>query len=165
MEAEVDPAAAAPEDPGDTMWWLSRRRFARGLDPDRIRRAIEAAEQGTSGEIVVSVAPIFLRSVQKAAELAFARLGVSRTRERNGVLFFIVPGRRQFAILGDVGIHQKVGVDFWQAVAQAVSRRFHAGDLNGGLVEGIEEVGRQLAQHFPGRGAADVNELRDEPDI
>jgi uncharacterized membrane protein len=147
------------------MWWLTRKHFARRFDPDRVKAAIADAERRTSGEIVVSVAPFFLGSVQRAAERAFARLAVSRTRERNGVLFFIVPGRRQFAVLGDVGIHQKVGADFWTAVAQAVSRRFRAGDLNGGIVEGIAEVGRRLAEHFPYDRSGDVNELPDAPDV
>jgi uncharacterized membrane protein len=147
------------------MWWLSRTHLARRLDHERVKRAIEAAERQTSGEIVVSVAPFFLGSVQRAAERAFARLAVSRTRERNGVLFFIVPGRRQFVILGDVGIHEKVGPDCWEAVAQAVAHRFRAGDLDGGIGDGIEEVGRRLAEHFPHDRARDVNELPDEPQV
>ena len=147
------------------MWWLSRRRLARRFDHDRVKRAIEEAERKTSGEIVVSVAPYFLGSVQRAADRAFARLGISRTRHRNGVLFFIVPGRRQFVVLGDMAIHQKVGPSFWEEVAQAVSRRFGTGDMNGGLVDGIEEVGRRLAEYFPYDRAGDVNELSDEPDV
>jgi uncharacterized membrane protein len=147
------------------MWWLRRTHLARRFDHQRVKGAIEEAERRTSGEIVVSVAPFFLGSVQRAADRAFTRLAVSRTRERNGVLFFIVPGRRQFVILGDVGIHAKVGPDFWQAVAQAVSYRLRAGDLNGGIVAGIEEVGRRLAEHFPYDRARDLNDLPDEPDI
>ena len=77
------------------------KRFARRIDRERIKRAIQHAERKTSGEIVVSVAPFFLGSVQRAADRAFVRLGVSRTRERNGVLIFVVPSRRSFVILGD----------------------------------------------------------------
>jgi uncharacterized membrane protein len=147
------------------MWWLSRRHFTRAFDSARVKRAIEEAEARTSGEIVVSVAPFFLGSVERAAERAFTRLAVSHTRDGNGVLFFIVPGRRQFVILGDVGIHARVGPDFWRAVADAVSRRFGEGDLNAGLTDGIAEVGRRLAEHFPHDRAHDVNELPDEPDV
>ena len=147
------------------MWWLSRKRLARHFDQARVRRSIEEAERRTSGEIVVSVAPYFLGNIQRAAERAFVRLGISQTRHRNGVFFFIVPGRRQFVVLGDVAIHRRVGPDFWEGVAHAVSQRFRTGDMSGGLVDGIQEVARRLAEHFPYDPAGDVNELSDEPAI
>lgn len=157
-------AAAEPEADGDGMWWLKRKRLTRALDRDRITRAIQEAERRTSGEVMVSVAPFFIGSVQRAADRAFGRLGVSRTKDRNGVLFFVVPSRRSFVVLGDEGIHRAVGQDFWQGVAQAVSQRIRQGDLTAGLVDGIGEVGRRLAHHFPRDAERDVNELPDEPD-
>lgn len=157
-------AAAAPADRGDAMWWLSRKHFARNFDHARVKRAIQEAERKTSAEIVVSVSPYFLGSVQRAAKRTFVRLGVARTHHRNGVLFFVVPGRRQFVVLGDVAIDQKLNPDFWEGVTRTVSRRFRDGDMNGGLVDGIEEVSRQLAERFP-RYEGDVNELPDEPDV
>lgn len=146
------------------MCWFTQKRLTRAVDRDRITRAIREAERRTSGEVMVSVAPFFIGSVQRAAERAFGRLGVSRTKQRNGVLFFVVPSRRSFVVLGDEGIHRAVGQDFWQAVAQAVSQRIRQGDLTAGLVDGIAEVGRRLAQHFPRDDERDVNELPDEPD-
>ena len=147
------------------MWWLSPKRFARNFDRDRVKHAIEEAERQTSGEIVVSVSPYFLGSVRGAADRAFVRLGVARTHRRNGVLFFVVPGRRQFVVLGDLAIHEKLGPEFWEGVTRTVSRRFGAGDMNGGLVDGIQEVATRLADLFPRDGAGDVNELPDEPDV
>jgi len=84
-------AAAAQEGPGDMMWWLNRTRLARSFDHDRIKRAIEDAEQATSGTIVVSVAPYFIGSVRRAAEIAFKRLGVVQSQHRNGVLSSLSP--------------------------------------------------------------------------
>ena len=66
------------------------------------------------------------------------------TRDRNGILFFIVPSRRAFAIIGDEGIHQKVGQDFWNKLAAAMSKDFMNGKFNEGLVAGIAECGRLL---------------------
>jgi uncharacterized membrane protein len=137
---------------------------SRALDPERVRAAIEAAERGTSGEIVVSVARFFWGSVEHAARRAFDRLGVARTRERNGVLVFVVPARRRFVVLGDEGIHAKVGQAFWEAVVAAIAERLRAGDLTGGIVHGVETLGAQLARHFPPR-ADDANELPDQPDV
>ena len=142
-----------------------RPAFTRRVDRERVKQAIEQAERRTSGEIVVSVSPFFWGSVQRAAERAFARLGVSRTNDRNGVLIFIVPSRRQFVVLGDQGIHARVGQAFWDGVAEALSVRFRADDITGALLDGIDRIGRELAAHFPYQGARDVDELSNEPDF
>jgi len=147
------------------MWLLTRRQFLRHIDLPRVEEALRAAEQRTSGEIRVSLAPLFWGNVHRAAEQAFERLGMTATRERNGVLLFVVPARRQFAVLGDAGIHAKVGQDFWERVARVLGEHFRTGDFTGGLVEGIHELGGQLAAHFPFQGARDVNELPDEIDL
>lgn len=135
--------------------------FARRVDPVRVIRAIAEAEKRTSGEIVVSVAPFFIGSVDRAAERAFVRIGVARTRDRNGVLFFVVPSRRVLVVLGDDGIHARVGQPFWEQLVKTVTSRFADGDPTGGLVAGIDEVGRQLAAFFPYDPATDRNELPD----
>ena len=144
---------------------LTRGRFARQVDQARVTQAIQAAERLTSGEIVVSVSTFFWGSVQRAAEMTFERLGIRRTSERNGVLLFIVPSRRQFVLLGDEGIHAKVGQAFWDEAAAAISARFRAGDMTGALVDGVERIGAQLAAHFPHQGERDVNELPDAVDF
>lgn len=144
---------------------LSRRELSRAVDADRVRAAIQAAERRTSGEIRVSVSIFFWGDVRKVAEAAFDRLGMTATKDRNGVLFFVVPSRRRFVVLGDVGIHEKVGQEFWDAVAAAVSEKFRARDFTGGLVAGIEAVGERLAEHFPHAGERDVNELPDGVDF
>jgi uncharacterized membrane protein len=144
---------------------MHRRRFRRLVDADAVQRAIEAAETRTSGEIRVSVSTFFWGSVRRAAEKAFVRLGMTATTERNGVLFFVVPSRRRFVVLGDEGIHAEVGQAFWERVAAAVADKFRAGDFTGGLVSGVEEAGRRLAEHFPHQGDRDVNELPDEVDF
>jgi uncharacterized membrane protein len=145
--------------------FAARNRLLRAIDKGRVEAAIREAERQTSGEVVVSVAPWFWGSVRKAADRAFARLGVARTKDHNGILFFVVPGRRTFVVLGDSGIHARVGPEFWQKVADAVSERFRASDFTGGLVLGIETVGRELATHFPYDGATDRNELPDDVDF
>ena len=138
-------------------------RLSRYVDDKRIVHAIEAAERGSSGEIRVSIAPHFWGGVRKAAEKAFERMGMTRTADRNGVLIFVVPSRREFAILGDVAIHEKVGQEFWDRVGAAMSARMRSGDLTDGIVHGIEEAGRELAAHFPPRDDAH-DELPDRVD-
>ena len=144
---------------------MTRRQLLKSIDSEQVKTAITHAEDQTSGEIVVSVAPFFWGSVEKAARLAFVRLGVTQTKARNGVLFFIVPSRRSFAVLGDQGIHEKVGQEFWNDVAAHLTESFREGNYTEGLVRGIAEVGRQLAAHFPYDPSTDVNELSDDVDF
>ena len=144
---------------------ITRRQLLRAIDKERIKTAIIEGEQRTSGEICVSVSPFFWGSIDQAAKKAFARLGMTRTRLRNGVLFFVVPARRKFVILGDTGIHEKVGQEFWHRVAAVVSEQFRGGKFTEGLVRGIGEVADQLAEHFPYDAATDVDELPDDVDF
>ncbi len=144
---------------------LTQRGLLARIDTARVEAAIRASEARTSGEVRVSVAPFFWGNVQRAAERAFERLGMTATRERNGVLLFVVPARRRLVVLGDAGIHTRVGPEFWDRVAQAVAQRFRVGDFTGGLEAGIASVGTQLAEHFPFEGPQDRNELPDTVDF
>lgn len=169
-EAEECREAAAHRGGGNVMGSNSvlhfiRRRLLRDFDAAAIEKAIEETERETSAEIRVSISPFFWGSIEPVARRAFHRLGMTATRHRNGVLFFVVPSRRKFIVLGDEGIHQKVGQEFWEQVARAVSERFRAGDQSGGLIHGIQEVGKQLAKHFPSEPGQDKNELPNKIDV
>ncbi|MBN2369224.1 MAG: TPM domain-containing protein [Vicinamibacteria bacterium] len=148
----------------DNVLW-TKKRLLRTIDVKRVQDAIVQAERLTSGEIRVSVARFFWGDIRKVAWRAFERLGMVRTAQRNGVLFFIVPSRRRFVVIGDEGIHEKVGSDFWGKVVLAVSSKFRSGDFTGGLVEGIATVGHELAAYFPYDAASDRNELPDAVDF
>jgi uncharacterized membrane protein len=135
------------------------------VDAERVEQAIREAGRATSGEIRVSVARFFWGDVEKVAGKAFRRLGMESTSERNGVLIFLVPGRKRFAVLGDSAIHAKVGQAFWEDVAACLSAHFSRGDFTEGLVEGIRLVGERLAAHFPRASAADQDELPEDVDF
>ncbi|HEY7992693.1 MAG TPA: TPM domain-containing protein [Candidatus Eremiobacteraceae bacterium] len=130
------------------------KRPVRNIDPERVVRAIVDAERNTTGQIRVSIAAPPWGSVRNAAERAFARLEMTRTPQRNGVLIFVVPARREFVILGDVAIHERVGQEFWERVASAMSERIRSGDLTDGIVHGVEASGVELAAHFPPDGGS-----------
>lgn len=131
------------------------------IDHDRVTAAIRAAELRTSGEIRVVLARHEVENPVAAAQGHFERLGMTRTAERNGVLVFIAPRSRNFAVIGDTGIHEKCGDGFWTDLAAAMTDHFKRGDFTGGLVHGIERAGELLAGHFPHQ-ANDRNELPDD---
>ncbi|MDD8015613.1 MAG: TPM domain-containing protein [Acidobacteriota bacterium] len=142
-----------------------RRKFLAAVDKAAVKKAIEEAERMTSGEIRVSVSTYFWGSTRRAAGRAFTRLGMAATRDRNGVLLFIVPSKRKFVILGDEGIHAKAGQEFWESLSSILSSAFKKGAFTEGLVSAIREAGRKLAAHFPCSPETDVNELSDDVDF
>jgi uncharacterized membrane protein len=146
------------------MAFLSQRKLLGIIDDDRVKAAIADAEKRTSGEIRVSVSRFFYGSARRAAERAFGRMKMRDTRDRNGILFFIVPSRRRFVVVGDEGIHARVGQEFWDGLVAAMADDFRQAKFNEGLIRGIAECGRLLAEHFPYQGARDVNELPDDID-
>lgn len=156
---------AAREDHGEAMLWLTRRKLQKLIDTEQVERTITAVELRTSAEIRVSITPWFWGSIDQAADRAFVRLGMTKTRERNGVLFFVVPSRRTFVVLGDGGIHARAGQAFWSKVASTLEDHFRRGEFTEGLVSGIVMAGEQLAAHFPYDPERDVNELPDEVQI
>ncbi|HET7291122.1 MAG TPA: TPM domain-containing protein [Vicinamibacteria bacterium] len=138
------------------------KSFLNQVDHDRIVAAIAAAEARSRGEIRVHASNRAVADAQKAATEQFERLGMAGTAERNGVLIYVAPLSRSFAIVGDSGIHERCGPDFWRDVAAAMEREFRAGKYTEGIVRGIERAGAALAENFPrGAGGADRNELPD----
>lgn len=139
------------------------KAFLGALDHERIVAAIREAESRSRGEVRVHVDRGEVKDAQQAAAAAFERLGMTATRERNGVLLFVAPRSQRFAILGDQGIHAKSGDAVWTAIAAAVAEAFRAGRFADGIVEAVRRVGDELERHFPRQaGRADVDELPNE---
>ncbi|MFN7119672.1 MAG: TPM domain-containing protein [Saprospiraceae bacterium] len=130
-------------------------------DEARIVQAIQDAEHNTSGEIRVHLEKKLEEDVLVEAQRVFTKLGMHQTAERNGVLIFIAPQHRKFAIIGDEGINQLVGEDFWAAERDIIQQHFRQGAYAEGICKAIEQVGEKLKAHFPYQ-TDDTNELSDE---
>lgn len=133
------------------------------IDHEAIVAAIRAAEARTAGEIRVVLARVGTDDPVAAAKRHFERLGMTRTALRNGVLIFVAPASRTFAVIGDTAIHEKCGDGFWTELTEAMTGHFRSGALTSGIVLAIERAGGLLASHFP-RQPDDRNELPDEVD-
>ena len=144
---------------------MTHEEFLSALDQQRIVNAIGDAEQRTSGEIRVHVQKrTGATDIRNLAERTFERLGMTKTAARNGVLLFIASEDRQFTILGDSGINEKVPAGFWDDVIANLTGRFKAGEFTDGIVDAIEAAGDHLQAYFP-RSESDVNELPNEIDV
>jgi uncharacterized membrane protein len=148
--------------PAWTRPWLAAADF------DAISRAIIEAEAGTSAEIRVHLERRVkhrrwgrrVEALQRAQRL-FTQLGMHRTLGRNGVLIYLALADRKLAIVGDEGIHTRVGDRSWQDVRDGMVERLRQGRAGEAIVTAVAEVGRLLARHFP-RRPDDVDELPPE---
>jgi uncharacterized membrane protein len=138
-----------------------KKRFFSKEEEKKIVEAIRSAESGTSGEVRVHFSSKLVNDVLTDAKLAFEKLGMHQTERRNGVLIYIVPSERQFAIVGDEGFHHIAGDDFWQSVKDKMQNFFKDSNFAEGMLIGLQEVGEILKHHFP-RQDNDKNELKDE---
>lgn len=118
------------------------------VDEKRILAVIEAAERETSGAIHVSVAKNVRGSTKRVAARVFRELGYAAPGSA-AVLFFVVPARRELAVIGGEAIHARVGDAYWQDLADAVAERVGKKGLTHALIHGIDEVTLELARHFP----------------
>ena len=124
-------------------------------------QAIARAELETSGEVRVHIDRECRGDVLDRAASVFTRLGMTQTRERNGVLFYLAIKPRKFAIIGDAGINQNVPEDFWESIKELMLEHFREGAFAKGLIAGIEKAGQELKAHFPWQ-KDDQNELTNE---
>ena len=126
-----------------------------------IKTAVKEAELNTSGEIRVHIEKDLKGDPLDRAAYLFERLDMHKTKERNGILFYLAVDSKKFAILGDAGINSKVPENFWDNIKDQMSENFKKGNFTEGLTTGIVLTGEQLKKHFPYQ-TDDVNELSDE---
>ena len=135
-------------------------------DLKSIADAISGVEGTTSGEVRVSIRQQRSSSekemkVEALARREFAELGMVNTRDRTGVLLFFLVETRQFYVLADAGIDEKVPDGTWQLIADLMSEHFSKQNFREGIVAGVQAIGKVLARHFP-RKADDTNELSNQ---
>ena len=144
---------------------MKAKHFVDALDHPRVTAAIVAAERATSGQIRVTVYHHPVEDAMAAARRQFTRLKMERTAGRNGVLIFLAPESRKFAVIGDQGIHERCGGDeYWQKVVGETMRPLlKESRYTDAIVAAVDEVGQVLAAHFPPDGTAGgSNELPDD---
>ncbi|MCW3461813.1 TPM domain-containing protein [Chitinophaga nivalis] len=142
---------------------FKRKEIFSEPEKHRLVEAIRIAERLTSGEIRLFVENhcTYVDPIERAKE-AFLSLNMEKTKQRNGVLVYVAIKDRQFAILGDQGIHEKVGDDFWLKEATLLRSHFQGGQIIEGIEACIQEIGISLRTHFPHEAGSDENELPDD---
>lgn len=134
--------------------------FSKG-EKKTIVEAIKKAEKQTSGEIRVHLERKKALDMMDHARMIFEKIGMTKTALKNGVLIYLNTKTREFTVLGDLGIHQKVGSDFWAEAVFIMEKHFSEDRFADGIGEAIIKIGEKLAVFFP-RQITDHNELPDE---
>lgn len=142
------------------------KKFYEFLNDDellRISNKIKEMEKFTAGEIAISIKikKSFLEKRKTLKQLAlseFIRLGINKTKDKTGILIFIVLREREFYILADSGINEKVEPDTWDKIKELMESYFRRGQFCKGLLIAVEEIGNVLAKFFPIK-KDDVNEI------
>jgi putative membrane protein len=95
------------------------------------------------------------------ARAQFVDAGVSRTRDRSGILVFFSELERRVCVLPDVGIDEAKLGEAWQKSVEAIERAAAADDLEA-FLGAVTALGPVLASQYP-RREDDANELPDAP--
>ena len=138
---------------------------------EEIKNEIISAEKNTSGEIRIHLDKKCSSSPVDAAIKQFEKLGMTNTKDRNGVLIYLAIKDKKMAIIGDTGIDQKVPDDFWESIKDNMATNFKDGefvkrmsleewqaviDIN---LTGVFLCGREAAKHMieGGQGGVIIN--------
>ncbi len=126
--------------------------------------AIARAETGTTGEIRVFLTQRFMEpNAFKRATKLFRAHGLQKTRDRNAVLLYVNLRRRKIAIIGDQGIHVKVGDSYWQTLLTRLQTDLRSMHPEVAIASAVAAIGHTLQAHFPVQaGELNANELSDE---
>ena len=132
-----------------------------------ITGAVQEAESRTSGEIVVQIVqslPTGTAAARDAAVAEFNRVGIVKTRQRNGILLFITLDERKIELVADEGISAVIAQAEWDFVVLTISLGFRTGFPAESVVMALTAMGDLLSRHFPW-SVDDVNELPDSPNV
>lgn len=133
---------------------------------DRVAATIGEVEKDTIGEIRVSIhksRSLKNRnlSIYELAVQNFYELGMEKTKDKTGVLIYLLMSDKKFQIIGDEGINKKVSKEFWDILAMKVADYFRENKFVEGICHAVAEVGKVLKKEFPMK-AGDTNELSND---
>jgi putative membrane protein len=103
------------------------------------------------------------QAVRSRALRAFHEHGLHRTTQGTGVLVFASLLERRAVVLGDHGIHARMGDDGWSDAVAALVEGLSRDAPGEGFLEAITRCGARLEQHFP-REASETEPPNELPD-
>lgn len=99
-----------------------------------------------------------IRRASRVAREQFIQQNLHHTAARTGVLIFVSRAEHYVEIIADKGINDVVPDDAWDKVVVDFVAKVKSGEVADGFLVAIDDCGKLLAEHFPGK-ADDENEL------
>ena len=127
--------------------WVTE--FLSEADLESLASAVRQAEAKTSAEIRVHLDHTCNEDALPRAIRIFERLGMHRTAQRNGVLIYISVQDHKLAVIGDTGIHERVGEAYWRGLVDAVRERMRAAALARGAHPRHHRAGEHIGPPLP----------------
>lgn len=99
--------------------------------------------------------------VEEAAERAFDRLHVRKTKAATGVVLYVSLLEHMVCVEADQAVAEKIQPAEWKSICNGMIASIRAAKHREAFVDAIRRCGDLLAQHFPVQ-PGDVNELTNE---
>jgi uncharacterized membrane protein len=138
--------------------WQVRHCFC-DIGLNVIEQTIAESETRHTGEIRVVIESgldigeiIFNKTPRARAIELFSHLHIWDTEHNNGVLIYLCLADHDVEIVADRGIDKHVGYARWQAICSQMETKFRHGEFEGGVLQGIVQIGAELEQYFPENG-------------
>jgi uncharacterized membrane protein len=135
---------------------------------DRIAATIAEVELATSAEIRVSIReerePHEHEPIEGLAFKEFTRLRMQETKDRSGILLFILFEDRKYFIYGDEGVNRRTEPHTWDEIATTLHEFFSKGDFEGGIISALHMIKQRVHGVMP-RSQDDTDELSNEVTI
>lgn len=142
------------------------KKYISAEDLDAIKNHIAEIEKFTSGEIRLcfQIRRAWIDRKLATRDLAmkeFFKLGMDKTRDKTGVLLFILFKDKKFEVVADEGINNKISPEKWNVITNFLINEFKSGHYKDGIVKALDEVKEVLMKEFP-RNSDDVDELSND---
>jgi len=142
------------------------KKYISADELDAIKNHIAEIEKFTSGEIRLcfQMRRAWIDRKLTTRELAmkeFFKLGMEKTKDKTGVLLFILFKDKKFEVVADEGINNKISPEKWNVITNFLINEFKSGHYKDGIVKALDEVKEVLMKEFP-RNSDDVDELSND---
>lgn len=131
-------------------------------EQNQIVGCVQQAEKVTTAEIRVRLERRCGENPLDRCQKLMDELGITKTKERTGILIYCSIEDRRVAIYGDAAIHSLVGSEGWKAACDEMAARFAKGDFVPAICDAIHSLLPLLVEHFPAY-VVNPNELPDKP--
>lgn len=144
------------------LWWLRLPFEAIVLAQGVLFGVLAALASSSRVRDAIGIDRLASGAAHRAAERAFAELGLDRTRGRTGVLIHVAVADRHIEVIADEGVHEAVAPETWDEEVELVVSAARDGRLVEGIIAAVRRCGAALAEALPPQpGLGD--ELPDEP--